>query len=109
MKDAIFACEFPKPVPVATPEWPDFDGKLFVRMLSAAERDRYEERIAEGDHANWRARLVAMAACDAEGKRLFEDADAERLGELPSNLIERLWRAANDLGKQASIEGSVKN
>lgn len=109
MREEIFAVEFPKPIPVPTPEWPALDGKLFVRALSAAERDAYEASLSDGRLENWRAKLVVFAACDAEGRRIFEDGDVERVGRCPATLVARLFEAANRLSRTDALEDSVKN
>ena len=108
MKDAIFAIPFPEPTPVRTPEWPGTDGKLFVRCLSAAERDRYESDCAD-KAPNPRARLVALATCDADGNRVFDDGDVEQVSGLQASVVHRLWQAAWDLTRGEGIEAAVKN
>ncbi len=115
----IFAVEFPPPIAVPTPEWPAVDGRVFVRAISAAERDAYEMSLrddeGESNLDNVRARLVTMAACDGEGKRLFGDADAASVGKQPAAVVYRLWDRARRLAgmlteeEGGALAGLVKN
>lgn len=95
----ILSTPFPAPRPVATPEWPAADGEVFVRALTAAEKDRYDESLSGEDATmeNLRARLVVLAACDRDGNRIFADGDAGPLGKQPASVVTRLWRAAHDM------------
>ncbi len=96
-RDLILAAGAARPVErVEVPEW---GGAVFVRTMSGAERDAFELATAPplGTFANLRARLVALCACDEGGARLFEDADAARLGELDARALDRVFAAARRL------------
>lgn len=98
------------PVPVEVPEW---GGTVYVRPISGAERDAFELAITppHGRLENIRARLVALCACDAQGARLFTDADVPALGALPAVALERVAlvaRRVNALGA-AELEEVGKN
>lgn len=96
---------------VSVPEW---GGTVLVRALSGAERDAYESGIVTVSNsgtqrvnlANLRARLVAMACVDAEGKRLFSDEDAAALGDKSAAALERVFDAARRLS--GLTEGDVE-
>lgn len=110
MRDVIFGYDFPAPVPVPTPEWPELDGKVFVRTITALERDAYEDGYSRGGSmANARARLVVMAACDKDGEPVFMDEDVDRVGMQPASVISRLWYKARTLSVGEGAEGAVKN
>lgn len=93
---------------VAVPEW---GGDLFIRTLTGAERDEFdllgwravEEAKARGEDPkfvtsrNVMARLVAFAACDETGKRLFSVEDVEALGAKSGAALERVYKAADRL------------
>src|SRR5262245_17783584 len=91
---------------VAAPELTGFDAAgLFVRELTAAERDAYESSRnklrrfgdphgLEPDLNNIRARLLVLCLCDAEGRRVFEDGEALQLGELPAIVLDRWFEQA---------------
>lgn len=89
---------------------------VHVRALSAAERDDYEAaqldaREKGGERAalrNFRARLVALCACDGQGNRLFADGDEGPLGELPADEVGRLFEAAARLnGLTVEAQGAI--
>ncbi len=95
--DAPDAAAIP-PAPVSVPE---LGGRLHVRVLSGAERDAWEATIVETrgkdrvvNLRNIRARLAALCCCDAAGKRMFTDAQAEALGRKSARALERIFSAA---------------
>jgi hypothetical protein len=100
---------------VPVPEW---GGAVWVRTISAAERDAWEASTygdGKGDVrerlANLRARLVCLCACSANGDRLFTDADAGKLGGKSAAAVDRLFDVAqrlNGLGPR-DVEELVKN
>lgn len=75
---------------------PEWGGTVFLRIMSGTERDAFEQLyIAEGQgFANFRARLLVRCLCDAEGKRLFEDGDADALGAKSASAISPLYDVA---------------
>jgi len=81
--------------PVETPEWPDADGSVFVRNLSAKERDDWEADICKNpkkrDLSNLRAKFVVWCVCDKAGELTFGPQDAGWLGDESAAVIERLW------------------
>jgi len=94
--------------PVVVPEW---DTTLYVRCLTARERDAFEaQQIALGakdrTNENIRARLVVLACVDENGTRVFGDADADALGNKASSALDRLATVALRMNRisQADIE-----
>lgn len=91
---------------VVVPEWGG--GTVHVKSLTGRERDELEASIyvAQGgtnndrrrNLRNFRARLVAMAAVDPNGVRLFSDDDVAILGERNAAAIDRLFTVAQRLG-----------
>jgi hypothetical protein len=90
------------------------DGHVYLRELSASEVDRHTVSINDGENknlTNFRARLVALALCDEQGKRLMQPGDAAQLGQLPSTAINRIddaVREMNGMQKEAE-EAMAKN
>ena len=89
-------------------------GKVFIRILKARERDLYEGSIAGGDKFNFdnfRSRLVALCLCDANGNRIFKDEDISVLGEMPADLINKLFTVAQEINgfTPKAIETAEKN
>lgn len=90
-------------VDVPCPEW-KIDGEVVtvrLRCLSGSERDRYEQslqRMVKGqpvpDAVNARARLVAWAAVDESGHKIFNSKDdVLKLGMKNAKALNRLWEA----------------
>jgi len=100
---------------VATPEWSDADGSVFVRNLSAKERDRWEAEIVKDpkkrDLANLRAKFVALCVCDESGELTFASQDAGWLGDESAGVIDRLWEEGRKISgiSDEDDEELVKN
>lgn len=98
---------------VSVPGW---DEPVIVRELTGTDRDSYEasfmverpvldakgkpvpgrtEMVRKPD--NYQAKLVARAMVDSDGNRLFTDADAGALGQLPCAVITPIFEAAAEL------------
>jgi len=97
---------------VDVPEW---GGHVYVRVLSGAERDRFElivqDGVANKATANIRASLCVRAICDAEGKRIFTDNQAANLATKSSVALDRVFEVAQRLNKlkDEDIEDLQKN
>lgn len=80
-----------------------FCGKdLFVREMTGAERDAFEaDQVDAGKTGNalknFRARLLVRVLVDEAGVRVFTDADADTVGNLPSREIRRVFDKAAKL------------
>jgi len=82
-----------KKVPV--PEW---GGDVYVRGLTARERDHFEMSIgAAANLENLRARLVVLTLCTDDGERLFKDSDAIELGKKNAQVMNRLFDVARQM------------
>ena len=83
---------------VHVPEW---DVTVFVRGLTARERDRFEASVVVGSGKdtkvkmeNARARLVVMSTYDEDGKKVFSTDDIGWLGEKSARALERIFKVA---------------
>ena len=94
-RDAILAAQDIKTECVEVPEW---GGAVLLRALTAGERDAFDEAVTAARQAKAptlvRARLVALAAVDANGVRLFTDADAAALDAKSGAVLDRLFAVA---------------
>jgi hypothetical protein len=86
---------------VPVPEW---GGDVYVRAMSGAERDKFESSLTinRGKNstmnlANIRAKLAAMSICDESGKRLFDEADIQALGQKSAAALQRVFVVAQRL------------
>lgn len=101
---------------VAVPEW---GGKVLVKSLSGAERDRIEATIVQGNSRkqamnlqNVRAKFIAWAIVDADThKRLFADADIVALGEKSAAALQRVFNVVQRLSGLSAddLEEMTKN
>lgn len=80
------------------------NGTIWVRALSSAERDDFEEslRVRNGDNvetnlANIRAKLVVLTACDHQGNRLLRDEDLDAVGRMPAKVVDVAFSVAQRL------------
>lgn len=93
---------------IDVPEWgPNI--RVRIIELMGADRDAYEASIVgtrvsgrknaprELHLLNARARLVARALVDANGKRLYADNEAHFLGQKPASGLERIYNAVRKL------------
>lgn len=97
-RDSILNVVDLKPEVVEVPEW---GGSLYIRMLTASERDKFEASCVgtgkKQNLSNIRARLVVLCACDEAGERLFTDGDAEALGRKSAAAVDRVFGACSKL------------
>lgn len=93
-------------------------GYVNVATISGAERDQFEAwLVSQADakgptrYRNTRAKLVAMALVDDEGKRLFTDAEAEKLGDKNPVELDKLYDVARRLSGlgEKEVEELEKN
>lgn len=113
-RDAILAIKDTDLVSVDIPEWATKDdplGRVYVRPMTGKERDAYDmETVGSGRPENMRARMAVRAICDENGQRIFNDSDAEMLGNKSATALDRVYRAMerhNKLGA-AEIEEAKK-
>lgn len=112
-KEQILAAQDRKTKTVDVPEW---GGQVFVRSLTASERDTYEVGVAEDrkqrqdnplHKVNMRARLAALTVCDEKGQRLFADIDAVELAKKNASVVDRIFDAAIELNAMGATAREV--
>ncbi len=127
-KDALTAAA--GKLPVERVDLPEIGGHVFVRGMSGVERDAWERSLVVGKGRrrdynldNVRARLAARTICDENGVRSFGDDDAEMLGKIRVDCLNRIFEVAQrlsgvsdddveELGKSSAAEdgsGSSSN
>lgn len=100
--------------PLSVPELGD--EPIYVAKLSAAGRDKFEQIVTGGRSGqvnldNIRARFLTLVCVDESGQLLFEDADAEWLGELDTDVVQKIVDkgfAINGINANA-VEDAAKN
>lgn len=78
---------------VEVPEW---GGSVYIRSITVAEREAWEDRViklrkAGESIAGLRAELVARTLSDSEGNRLLKDSDVAALSAKNSQVVDRLF------------------
>ena len=96
----------------------EWDGYVYVRIMSGAARDLWEQRIyarqdddGEVSFSNNRAELLVQTLCDADGEPIFEIGDIEALSRKSSVPLDRLCDIARRLNalRPEDIEEAAKN
>jgi len=114
-RDAILQAQDLQYEDVEMPEW---GGTVRVRTLTGRERDAFEQSMlnekgknTKTNLRNIRAKLVALTVVDGEGKRIFNAADIELLGEKSANALDRLFDVARRLSRltEKDTEELAKN
>lgn len=95
-REQFLAC--PKPA-VEEIQVPSMGGSVYVKALSAGERDAFEVEHTKSGTKDFRARLAAACVCDADGASLFTKADVPALSALPASVIDPIVQAASKLNR----------
>lgn len=105
-KDEILAAPDLEFEIVDVPEW---GGKVRVKAMTGSERDSFEASMLQGSGKNqkisiqdMRAKLCARTIVDMEGKRLFNDAEVQKLGAKSAAALDRVYGVASRLSKISS-------
>ena len=109
-----------KTVEVACPEWADGDDvSVLVRQPSAGVMEEMGLRVidyqrttgTESVSPEIRTWFVSRVVVDADGKRLFTDADVELLRDKSLAPIQRIFEAGQELGglSETELEDAKKN
>lgn len=114
-RDDIRALDDSVRVPVEIPEW---GGVVYVRSMTALERDRFEASLIEMRKGkqrlnldNARARLAVMVCVDENGKPLFQQSDVGWLAAKNAAALDRIFEVASDLSRLSAddVEELTKN
>ena len=117
-KEQILAANDAQPVPVEVPEW---GGTVYVRPMSAGERDRWEGELMERTEKrkegivkateNLRAVFLSKCLCDSDGKLLFGPEDIEALAGRSYRAVDRAFEKAQTINglSEADVEELEKN
>ena len=114
-KDEILRAHDIKVQKLVIPEW---EGEIYVKGLTGAERDAFEASVIEmkGDKTtvkmeNIRAKLAAMCICDEKGERLFNDEEVLMLARKSASALQRIFDVAQRLSGLVAgdVESLIKN
>lgn len=86
---------------VPVPEW---KRSVRLKVLTAAERDKFEAstvKVTGGRQRmnldNLRARLVSLCMVNTKGERIVQSGDVERLGKKSSAAVDRLFSKCQEI------------
>jgi len=115
-KDQILQAQDIKTEVVDVPEW---GGQITVKMLTGAERDKFEEMIVsrkgkdvETNMENFRAKLCASTMINENGRLLFPNPeDVRALAKKSAKALDRVFAVAqriNGMSKE-DVDDLTKN
>lgn len=114
-RDQIIEKDDSNKVRVDIPEW---EGFVFVKMMTGEERDAFEESLVDRNGQdvrrnlqNFRSKLSARVVCDENGNLLFDEKDILALGRKSARALDRIVTAAQRLNaiEQKDVEDLTKN
>lgn len=91
LREQILAADDLPREAVEVPEW---GLTVWVRTITASQRDAFEGALSKDQFADVRARLAAYALCDEDGSPLFTDADIKALGQKSAAALTRISEVA---------------
>lgn len=99
-RDQIISASDLPTLPVPTPEWGK-DSGVFVRSLTALERDGWDKRTYQGktdvELLGYKSRFCVLTICGEDGVRIFGDTDADMLAQKSAAAVERIFNVAAKL------------
>lgn len=114
--DAKTILGMPDGGPVLKINIPEWGGWTYIRTLKGHELDSYEASLIGRDGtatemANARARFAARVLGNADGKRIFKDEDASKLGNKPGAILNKIWREGRKHNRmdEEDVEELAKN
>lgn len=97
-RDAILGTDDATMEAVYVPEW---GGTVYVRSITAGERDELDamilQRALEKKPTRAHAITAVFCCCDADGNNLFTEADIERLSAKRGKAMNRIFAVAERL------------
>lgn len=93
---------------VPIPEW---GGEVFVRNMTAGERDRWEIAAQGKRTEDVRAALAVLTVCDESGELLFKQEDIPLLTAKNAAPMQRIFNASIELNRisETDIKELEKN
>ena len=108
----------PRPMASEIVDVPEWGGRVRVIALSSRQRDAFEKSLLVKDgkkqvvsYDNVKAKLLAQAIVDSQGKPIFSNGDIEALGEQGGDVVSRVYGVASRLSglTDDDVEELVKN
>lgn len=100
-RESILASEDLKREEIKVPEW---GGSVYVRTMTAGERDEFEIAHSLNPEKDVRARLAVATVCDADGVLLFTPADIAKLTRKSAAPLDRIFARAMKLNRISAAD-----
>ena len=95
---------------VKVPEW---KGDVYVREITAGEYDTLQMAAYTASQTDAqpqvRANWVAAFCCDADGNRIFQDADIKTISAMGAKAVDRIYEAGQKLNALDEADELEKN
>jgi hypothetical protein len=72
-------------------------GSVWVRGMTAGERDMFEDKIRTEGMKNLRALMASMTIIDEDGKRMFTDKEVKGLAGKSAEALDKVVEVASKL------------
>ena len=104
-KEDILGFANAKPVKVKA-----FGGTVYVKPMSGKDRDEFEIQV-NGSDVNIRTNMLVRTLCDANGQKLFSNADTATLGDKDVVELDKCFTVSRKISgfNNADIDELAKN
>ena len=76
---------------------PEWGGAIYLRVISGADRDVFEQAFSDKKMEAFRTRFLVMTICDDDGEKLFTADEMDALNKKSSVVLNRIFDAAWEL------------
>lgn len=85
-------------------------GTVYLKKLTVSEQAELSKKTDQSDNIGAGLNMIAFSLCDEDGKRLFDDKEAQELGGMDASTLTALVNAINEVnGFDAKLADVKKN
>ena len=98
-KAAILAFASNAALKVEKIELPEMGGEVYIKELTAGEREALEKQMQSQTLAKCRLRATVFvhSVCNADGELMFDVEDIEAIKQLPSRPVIKVFNRSNEI------------
>lgn len=97
-KAAILAFASNSALKVEKIELPEMGGEVYIKELTAGEREALEKQMqSQTDKNAVRATVFVHSVCNADGELMFDVEDIEVIKQLPSRPVIKVFNRSNEI------------
>lgn len=79
-------------------ELPEMGGEVYIKELTAGEREALEKQMqSQTDKNAVRATVFVHSVCNADGELMFDVEDIEAIKQLPSRPVIKVFNRSNEI------------